>query len=56
MTQAEILVQQPFFTACRDADQLAVRIKTVEEDSIWKFEDGSILTSYVSSNELEVLK
>lgn len=54
-TQAQILSQVPFFQACRDADQLAVRIKRVGEDAIWKFEDGSMLTSHVATNELEVL-
>lgn len=54
-TQAQILAEIPFFQACSDADSIAVRIKYIGEDSIWKFEDGSILTSHVSRNELEVL-
>jgi len=54
-TQAQILSEVPFFQACNDADQIAVRIKHVGEDAIWKFEDGSMLTSHVARNEVEVL-
>ncbi len=54
-TQAQILTEVPFFQACNDADQIAVKVKYIGEDAIWKFEDGSKLTSHVSRNEVEVL-
>ncbi len=54
-TIAQEIAQTPFFEACRTADQICTRIKMVGEDAIWKFEDGSKLTSHITTNSLEVL-
>lgn len=50
-TIAEKISKLPFYTACREADQLCIRFKEVDGDCIWKFEDGSQLTSYTDINE-----
>jgi hypothetical protein len=56
MNIAEQINQLPFYQACREADQLCVRSKKIEDDTIWKFADGSQLTSYAFENKTEVLK
>lgn len=45
-SKAQLISEMPFFQACREADQVAKRVKHVGGDSIWKFHDGSVLTSY----------
>lgn len=55
-TIAERLHELPFYMACREADQLYALRKNVLGDSIWKFSDGSILTSHTENNTTEVLK
>lgn len=55
LTIAERIKDLPFYTACREADQLCIKSKTIENDTIWRFTDGSQLTSYMDENRLEIL-
>lgn len=55
-TLAQRINELPFYAAIRDADQLYTKRKIVGHDCIWKFADGSILTSHIDENTTEVLK